>query len=142
MPAVMVRCVVCGQEVSKRSTLSLSELGGGNGRACRAHELVRDLVESKERKTEEERVWAKGERAMRIVTGTALVRVLMTFHGVPPEVIYTRLKWNGYSSDVIEDIKKEVAEEGGPEMGPDEIEDTLAMAAVLKQRSDELVQKN
>jgi len=46
MPIPMIVCRICGKEVTKRSTLSLSNLGS-EGRACRSHPEVLTLLEEK-----------------------------------------------------------------------------------------------
>lgn len=134
MPAQMVQCIVCRKVVSKRSTLSLRELGGGDGRACRIHQLVQDLVESQNQRRQEEKVAQEVDRAMKIMTGAALVRNLHTFSSVPPDFIYARLRSRGYSSDIIEGIKAEVDRQGGPVMSEDDVGKAAAMAMMFKKK--------
>jgi hypothetical protein len=48
MPAKTVVCVICGKEVTKKSTLDLSVLSPGQtGRGCRNHEEVKALESQK-----------------------------------------------------------------------------------------------
>ena len=135
MPVKTVTCVICNQEVTKRSTLSLKELGAGQeGRACRAHPEVQELQTALEEKRQTQEALAKFKRQMQVMNGIQMVRVYHSLRRMPVELIYYRLEQNGYPRDVIEEIKAGVAKEGGPLMSETEIVDAIAMAAVLKQR--------
>lgn len=51
MSIKMVTCVICGQEVTKKSTLDLASLGvGTSGRGCRSHQEVAEVDTQKREK--------------------------------------------------------------------------------------------
>lgn len=135
MPVKMVICTICQDEVTKRSTLSLKELGFGEGRACRKHEKVKQLVEALHENQQQAEDWQQLDWNMRIMFGAAFVRTTHTFIGMPLWIIYGRFEELGYPGDLIEAIKIRVAEEGGPKMSEEEILNTAAMTAVMIQRS-------
>lgn len=137
MPPKMFSCTLCGKEVSKRQSLSLESLGGGKGRACRDHEIVVQLVEQKKLETEEQELLQKVGSALRIMQGTALIRVMHTIHGVPTELLYNRLRMAGWPREDIEKVREQVAEQGGPQMSREEIQDSIFMAVHLHQRNQE-----
>lgn len=145
MPIKVTVCVFCNREVTKKSTLDLGVLDKTKrGRACRAHPEVQELLarakllseadEIRQKKVEEERAaWQKAERAMKVLEGSALARVLHTVHGMPVDTIYARLRFIGYSADVIEEVKAEVERRGGPKMTSEEIQ-TSALSYLELQR--------
>ncbi len=135
MPIAMVRCTICGAEVTKKSTFSLKEIGGNEGRACRTHPEVQELVRQHTQHVAEERTMRKAEEAMQTLSGVAAVRVFHSFHGMPTEVVYGRLRAGGYSNAAIKRIEEEVAREGGPQMSNDEMLGTVLTATELGRRS-------
>lgn len=137
MPIPMVKCVLCGAEVTKRSTLSLKPFGGGDDRACRDHEEVKQLVEAVQERREMDEQWRQIDWNMRVMSGAALVRVLHTFKGVPLALLYARFQKVGYPQKLINEIKDRVCEEGGPVMSQEEILTTVAMGVELHRRGME-----
>ncbi|MBT4849683.1 hypothetical protein HON36_02435 [Candidatus Parcubacteria bacterium] len=138
MPPKMYNCTLCGNEVSRRQSLSLKSLGGGDGRACRDHDLVVQLLEQQRqasekqfRRAEEERVIRDVSRTMRIMQGTALVRMMHSIHGTSPERIYAQMRFKGWPREDIEEVRQQVADQGGPQMSEDEIQEALFMAVHL-----------
>lgn len=131
MSIMMVECVICKKEVSKRSTISLKKLGGGDGRACKTHESVEKLLEDHERKNRDERAIERTKRTIMITNGAAYVRTMCTFRGFSPGEIYVHFREKCYSADIINEIREEVARQGGSEMSPSEILETFLMAEVL-----------
>lgn len=46
-------CQICGEQVSKKKSLSLKELESRDGRACKHHDKVQELLEAEEKHQEE-----------------------------------------------------------------------------------------
>ncbi len=114
MPIQTVKCEMCGNEVTKRSTLSLESLGASGGRACRSHDEVRQLVEVFERKQQYADRTTKANASFAILARAALLRTMCTLHNLPPEAIYARFRYLGMSEHEISDVRKQVDELGGP----------------------------
>lgn len=136
-----VICVICGCEVSKRSTLSLVPVGQ-DGRACRSHEEVRQMVNSieemRQKKKKDSEVQAKMEKVtnnLRVIQGAATVRALHTVHGVPAEVLYARMRLRGWPGELVAEIKKEVARQGGPKMSQEEVLTSMMAYGELQKRA-------
>lgn len=133
-----VACCICGRQVTKRSTLSLAELGGNPGRACREHQEVTDLLQ---RFRSEARTQAAEKEAMdglQVLSATALVRVWHTLRGIDPELIYTRLELGGFPNDLIPRLRKSVEQAGGPRMTDEEFSRASLTASVLTQKINDL----
>ena len=118
MPGKMVVCAICGQEVSKRSTLSLQELGQGNGRACRTHDEVAVLVDERHEKVKgrlKEKIASLSETyATRTIRIAAYICLFHTFEGIPIQSLYDELTSRKLPPDTIKDIKYAVSHLGGP----------------------------
>lgn len=121
MPIQMVECAFCHKTVTKRSTLSLEQLGAGKGRACRNHEEIVQLVQALTDITELKRKLHECDRNMLVIYAAAAVRVMFTLCKVQPDVSYTRMRFAGVSTGDIQAIQNEVAIQGGPLMSPVEI---------------------
>ena len=141
MPPKMVTCALCGQEVSKRKSLSLKALGLGEGRACREHPQVQELVQALEEKREIQwqedetnRAMAETMRKLRVMSCVSLIRVGYSIRGVDPETLYARFRLVGYPPDMIDEIRDEVDRQGGPQMSEDEIFGAVVGAMDLKKR--------
>ncbi|MBI4414673.1 MAG: hypothetical protein HY566_00355 [Candidatus Kerfeldbacteria bacterium] len=146
MPIKTLVCIICGQQVTKKSTLDLSVLDKSkSGRGCRVHPEVKQLVvyaqllrqaeEIRAQKVAEEQMkWAQADRTMQVLTGIAAVRTLHTFNGLHPETVYAILRSRGYKEDVIAEIKKEVDRQGGPLMPKEEVDRTIAWAMLQIER--------
>jgi len=63
MPPKSVKCVICGEEVSKRQTYLVDEKTGE--RACKRHQEAQDAKESLERQREDEKARKESERRER-----------------------------------------------------------------------------
>lgn len=133
MPVPTVACAVCGQEVSRRSTLSLAGIGGGSGRACRTHEEVIRMLQEMKCELETREAWRGAERALRILSAVAAVRTSHTFHGVPTGFVYAQLRRSGFTPDMIREVEEKVEEAGGPLMSDDDIQNVAAMAVAIGQ---------
>lgn len=137
MAIKMTVCSICRKEVTKASTLSLKELGGGEGRACRSHDEVKALVEKQKQEWINKRNIQWAERIIRLGLAVAAVRFFHTIHNVPLELIYFRLS-RMHSPEDIAEIKKEV-EIRGAVMSDKEIRESLAAVKLFnKQASSEL----
>ena len=132
MPIPMVRCVLCGQEVTRRSTRSLAALGAGSGRACRSHEEVGRLVEAYEQQVKANRLMQGADRSLRTIMCAAVVKVSCTLLGMRAERVYQRLRWAGLSSADLQEVKREINRQGGPVMSVDETRVCIATAATMK----------
>lgn len=132
MPVKTCQCALCGKTVSRRSTLSLENIGGGEGRACREHEEVINLLSSKEKQQKWEKESREAIQILQAFSLAAAVRAMHTFQGIPPEVIYFRVKRNGMPVEVIDRAKKLVADQGGPLMTTKEVEEAVIGAAFLR----------
>lgn len=135
MPAKMVNCVLCNELVSKRSTLSLKELGYGEGRACRTHKVVSDLVESKRVEEKETRQIERAERKIRIISHAAFVRAMHTIQGWPEEYIYGLIRAKGFSKDHIKQVREMVASLGGPLMRQEEVLASILARSTMMEKS-------
>ena len=109
-----VQCALCGEHVNKRRTLSLTELGGKAGRACRSHEEViglerqqaRDqeqVVAERRSKMEQEE---RDERFVSIEYGVSMVRALQSLGPVNPEAPYLGLARTGYTIEAVEEVRR------------------------------------
>src|SRR3990167_10005144 len=116
MPIPTVVCGVCFCTVSKRSTLSLRELGGGDGRACRSHTEVATLVDAAEKKHFDQKQWRNASERLAIIIAASEVRALCTIHGISPEIVYQEFKRAGINEGHLKKIREEVDLLGGPAM--------------------------
>ncbi len=137
MPSPTVVCIICNQSVSKRSTLSLKEFGGGEGRACRDHEAVQNLqavfeMQRKQHKESQTALQIINDN-VRILMGTSAVRTLCTFQGFSLEMALYRLKLAGYSDYVINETRKEV-EKKDVCFGREEVTEIAAILVVLREK--------
>lgn len=134
MSVPTVKCAICGQEVTKRSTLALAGISDGSGRACRSHEEVIWLVQKMKSELEAREAWKGAEHALRILSAAAAVRTLHTFFNAPTSFIRERLRRSGFTSDMIREVEEKVEEAGGPLMSDQDIQDAAAMAVIIRQR--------
>ena len=134
MPPKTYKCMICGEEVSKRKSLFMGSLNGGEGRACRKHQEVIDLLKNHQEEMEIKETIEKAGRIMRVISGAAFVRMCHTLYGVRPEFIYWRFRGAGYPEDLIQDIKTEVDRQGGSQMTNDEIQEAAVMAVVMREK--------
>lgn len=131
----MVRCYFCGQEVTKRSTLSLKELGLEEGRACRVHQEVKDAVANMTARKQREKDFKKADEVLQTLAGVAAVRVMHTFFGWPVSLVMARLRMRGFSGNALNQIKKDLERSGGPLMTADEMIETVKALPMVLQRS-------
>jgi len=141
MPPKVYTCVICGQTVTRRKSLSLETLGGGEGRACRDHQQVADLVQTMEelkeaqhQRQEEELMMSEVIRKLRVMSAATTLRILHSTGGLSPETFYARLRMVGYPNDMIKDIHNEVDHQGGPLMNQEELLSAMIGAVDLHRR--------
>lgn len=144
MPAKTYTCALCKETVSRRKSLSLEVLGAGDGRACRKHpevvELVRALEEQRQvewQRQEEQRSMNETFYKLRVMSAASMCRSLHTVRGLDPETFYARLRLAGYPHNMINDIRDEVDRLGGPLM--DEQETLTAVVGAMALRRKGLV---
>ena len=130
MAIKMTVCAICHKEATKASTLSLKELGGGEGRACRSHDEVKALVEKHRQAFDNSIAQENMEEGLAVITAVSAIRVYHTIHGMPLELIYSRLA-RAHSPATMEKIKKEV-ERLGPNMSVQEIQESIIVAAAFR----------
>lgn len=138
MPPPTVVCIICNESVFKRSTLSLKEFGGGEGRACRNHEAVGKLQAvlemQKKKHKESQKAWQTANDNIKIFMGTSAVRTLCTFQGLSLETALYRLKLAGYSDHVINEIRKEVEKKDDVCFSNEEIIEIAATLVVMREK--------
>jgi hypothetical protein len=123
-----VVCTVCNQSVTKRSTLSLSAFGLGDGRACRTHENVVMGMRLKEEQDARARLMNEAEESLKFMGVVSAVQIMFSFFGWPEAVIYARLRLNAHE---IRLVKAKIDQMGGPLMSANEMSETAASAAYL-----------
>jgi len=109
-------CVICGEEVSKRKSLSFKD-----GRACRHHEELQKAL----KEAEEEKLWKKAEENMRVISMAACVRSLHTLRGYPVELCYMRVR-EQMGKDMADKVRAAVEEQGGPKISQKEMQESIA----------------
>lgn len=132
MAAKVVTCVICSEPVSRRQSLSLQPLTGEQGRACRHHEELKQLM--RKRASEEELMDAlkRAEDAVLKIAAVHLVRLMSFLHDMPHSVCYHRFKWGGMDPGLIDAIKTEVDELGPLSM--EELESSFGYMMALRER--------
>lgn len=108
----IVKCVICGKEVSKRKTLALAALDGRDGRACRDHPEVMEIIRKKIDETELRRQLNEAAEKSLVAKMVELVKVYHMIFGDGPELFYFDLRRHGISEDVIQAIKAEINKSG------------------------------
>lgn len=102
MPPKMVTCCICKHEVSKRKSLAW-----GEGRACREHKEVQDMVREKAMEQEQHTIMAEMNDAMRYMMAVSFVRVYHTMLGIPVSILMMRVP-----KDIKAKVRKEVEKRG------------------------------
>lgn len=118
----IVKCVICGNEVSKRSTLALAPLDGREGRACRNHPELMDIIRKKIDEAELCRQLNEAVEKSFVAKAVELIKVYHMVYGGTPELIYFDLRRHGIFEHVIQAIKAEI-EKSGPGMTGNEFFD-------------------
>lgn len=133
MSVKTVICALCGETVTKRSTLDLRILKGGvRGRACRSHEEVINLKQDVLKQETLERMYRETNEAVQVLMGIASVRLMHTVHAYPLEAIYARMS-RALPSHVVKKIRDGVAEKGAV-MNQGELMQTFLMGAHIRER--------
>lgn len=127
MPIPTTQCVFCQQTVNKRATLSVEELGLGEGRACRTHPEVQQALAAFKDSKEKQKLYVAATASIKFIGMAAAVRVMHTFWGWPLELIYARLSARGISKAELARVEEEVTKMGGPLMSAQDMINSLAM---------------
>jgi len=145
MPPQMVTCEICGEQVSKRKSLSLQEINGQTGRACRHHpELEQMIAEKKDKemaekarlqvKRDEKRKEQQAAENLFIMFAVSEIRVMGTLLNIPPEHFYVGHLLNGTPKHVIDKIKAEVQKQGATMNQTELIHSSIMALELLNQR--------
>jgi hypothetical protein len=140
MPPKTVKCEICGQEVSKRKSLDLKELGGETGRACRDHEEVQKLLELKAQREEMQKTLTAADEAMFVMMAVAEIRVKNSLFGISPAFHYMLFRQNKVPKHLIAKVQAKV-EEMGSKMSPVEMAVSLATGLSMKRRIREIEER-
>jgi hypothetical protein len=133
MAVKMVECVLCGETVTKRNTLSMREIGGDRGRACRSHPQVQELQKTAESERQSRKSLEDVSRRIRVMMGIAAVRMMHSIRGMPVEFVYSNLGQT-HSKYEMTEIRAGVEEQGGPLMTPDEVTTSVLSALEMRKR--------
>ena len=135
MPAKTVTCIICNQEVTKRSTLSAKPLTNKDNRVCRSHEMADEILgtmeEGKAEIAREKRI-ERGVRNLQVISSSAFIRMMHSMYEVPVERLYARLMLAGYDRAFIDEVKEEVVKQGGPLMSDREQTDAVMTAVAMQ----------
>lgn len=132
MPPKTVKCVICGSEVTKRQSLSLKQLTGADGRACRYHEEVIEAVSNMQKEKSLQVKLRQAEKTMRKIVAVEQVRIWYAFYGFSDTMVFARLRKVMSHKEAIE-IMNEV-EKIGKILTEDEILQIAAMNVVLHEK--------
>jgi len=128
MPVKEVTCIVCGNVVSKRKSLAF-----GEGRACREHEEVVQMIEGKAQEELDKKLMASADEMMRVITLTSFVRVTHSLHGVPLVVLLAKVRQT-YGKDVEKKVMDSIEEQGGATIDPIDMAASLMAYGNLAKR--------
>ncbi len=132
MPITTVVCAICGREVTKRATLSLKELNGTEGRACRSHTEVAQLAAEVSQRRLDDKLMADVQSKLRVMSAVALVRWLCTLQGMPLTLVLWQLEAK-LSKHEYEAVVAEIARVG-EKMTEAEVLQGIIGAAELRKR--------
>ena len=121
MSVKTVVCVICKEQVTKRQSLAY-----GGGRACRHHPEVEKMVKD----AAEDKLWARAEENLKVISLAACIRSMHTVRGYPVEMAYMRIR-KEMGVKMADKVKTAVEEQGGPKMSQQEIEQSIATWAHL-----------
>lgn len=131
-----ITCALCGLQINKRQSLSLETLGIGQGRACRGHPEIQELIVALQSKQKLRWELDKAQLKMRIMSAASMVRVLHTAIGLPTDRLYMKLEIAGLKPEEIQMVRREVDRLGGPLMGEDEaLMATITAMDILRRQS-------
>jgi len=116
----LFKCEICGGQVSRRKSFSLKELGGGNGRACRHHPEVVELIKKLGEETLKRDV-AGFIRNFQVQALVAGIRVLYTLYGIWPETIFSYMRHRRVEPQMIQATRDELVRAGSWRMNTEEI---------------------
>ena len=135
MPVKTFKCVLCGDEISRRKSL-LIKIEGVEGRACRKHQEVINMINEQKKEFEnqkEETMLSKANSFMKVITMTSFIRVAHTLHKIPLFILLAkaRLKCNKEENKKVE----EELNNRGAIMSQDEMVTSLMSWCDLKKRA-------
>lgn len=131
-----VRCGICAQEVSKRSTIQVP-LDGKPYRICRTHQEAKDHVAKVIEQHAEQKMKdaiRKGSENLLVIAAASAVHVQCTINGMLPSVAMFLIK-SRIPKHLIPRLEEEIVKRGGFIMSSKEIEDSLFAYACLRQRA-------
>lgn len=131
MPPKTVKCGICGEEVTKRSTLQF-EAKDGTIRACRTHPEVKECLEEQLKQKTEQLLMEKIDQELQIMSGVSFVRCMCTIHDVSEESLYHRFRLAKMPEKIIDKIRQGVKDRGGPIMSSEEFATSLAIGLQLR----------
>jgi len=133
MPQKTFTCVVCNNEVSKRKSLAFSD-----GRACRDHEEVQEMVRQVEEQAEMEKIDRNINEKMAVIMLTEQIRVFHTMKGIPVWFLLERaermIRNSGWDLKVLDQIKEELKERG-EKISMDEMQQSIMAWAHLHKQA-------
>ena len=103
-----VRCSICKEEVSKRSTVLLKPLTGGDGRGCRTHPEVSGALDDKNMQITMKFVEAELEREEEIKIAALAIRTLNIVFEVPMDRAVVRLRTVEAPAEILSEARKRV----------------------------------
>lgn len=130
MPPKTFTCVICNQEVSKRKSLAFSD-----GRACRDHEEVKEMVRMAEEQAKMEKIDRDINEKMAVIMLTEQIRVFHTVKGMPIWLLLERAERMLRNSDMdlkVLDQIKEALKERGEKISRDEMEQAMMSWMLLQ----------
>ena len=135
MPPKMFTCALCGHEVSKRKSLAFSD-----GRACRDHEEVQEMIrraeeQAKIEKIDKEKIDKEMNENLMVFMYSEQIRVLHTINGLPLSFLYDRIRQFMERSNIdlkVLDLIKEEVEERGAKISVKEIQESMMSWMVMQ----------
>ena len=112
------KCVVCEQEVTKRSTVYVEAL---KGRSCRTHPEVQKAAQDAAKASQDAASMKSAEEYLQIISFAANMRGMHTMKGMPISLMKDNLRRRGVSEDFIKRIEAEVMSQGGYKMTEQDI---------------------
>lgn len=105
MPPKTITCCICGKEISKRKSLQFRD-----GRACRDHQEVIEVVEKNKKELEDIETIRKVNETMQVLALTCQVRLLIHCGG-PAAFLLQRVE-SVFGSSVATKVRHEVKQRG------------------------------
>ena len=113
-------CKVCKAQVSRRNSFSLKKFTGEDGRVCRKHRMVIELLQEKldENRLRRQVMWfATRYQLAALIAG---IRLLYTLYGVPAEEVFNFMRHRRMDFNKIQEAKDALFRAGSPLMTAEE----------------------